>query len=233
MSTHIQNLFKGIADTYERLNSMITFGLDSGWRKRAAETAAEEGGSMWLDMCTGTGDMAVLLTERAGSGIQIISADFSMPMMAKARKKKKLDKVFFTMAEAGNLPFLDQTFDLVTVSFATRNLNTNRRELQNRFAEFLRVLKPGGRLVIVETSQPESLFLRNLFHTYVEILVRRLGQFISGSRASYGYLASSIQKFYDANELSYIIDQTGFSTVNYESLSFGIAAIHIALKGEN
>jgi demethylmenaquinone methyltransferase/2-methoxy-6-polyprenyl-1,4-benzoquinol methylase len=230
MSKDVRNLFSDVSGTYECINSVLTLGLDSPWRKRAAQIAAENGGLMWLDMCTGTGDMAVHLSGHAGTHTKIFSADFSRPMIDQAIKKSELIEVNFALAEASRLPFSDKTFDLVTISFATRNLNLNREKLLACFSEFHRILKPEGRFVNVETSQPPSILVKTLLHLYVRYIVMPIGYLISGSKQSYRYLANTIPRFYDADSLSEIIYESGFSKVECEMLSFGIAAIHKGIK---
>jgi demethylmenaquinone methyltransferase/2-methoxy-6-polyprenyl-1,4-benzoquinol methylase len=230
MSKNVQNLFSDVSDTYECINSVLTLGLDSPWRKKAAQIAAEDGGLMWMDMCTGTGDMAVLLSGHAGNRTKIFSTDFSRPMINQARKKSELKEVNFALGEAGQLPFSDRTFDLVTISFATRNINLNREKLVACFSEFHRILKPEGRFVNIETSQPPSILVKTLLHQYVKNIVTPLGYLISGSKQSYRYLAKTIPRFYDADSLSEIMYESGFSKVEYERMSFGIVAIHKGIK---
>ncbi|MDD5093210.1 MAG: ubiquinone/menaquinone biosynthesis methyltransferase [Dehalococcoidia bacterium] len=195
MSESIQNLFVDIPPNYELINHLITFGQDICWRKKAAKAAASGGGSMWLDACGGTGEMAACLCHLAQENTKIIVADFSLPMMSKAMQKPELKGVDFTLADVRHLPFQDNSFDAVTIAFATRNLNSSRDNLLRCFAEFNRVLRPGGRLVILETSQPTSKVIRWLFHVYVRLAVRPLGWLISGSNAAYTYLSSSMRRF--------------------------------------
>jgi demethylmenaquinone methyltransferase/2-methoxy-6-polyprenyl-1,4-benzoquinol methylase len=153
-----------------------------------------------------------------------------MPMMEKALQKPESRGVLFSLADAGQLPFEDATFDLVTISFATRNLNTSRAHLLQCFREFHRVLKPGGRFVNLETSQPENGIMRKLVHSYVFLLVRPIGKFISGSGAGYSYLSRTIPRFYPAPELKELLLGAGFSEVSYDHLLVGVAAIHRAVK---
>jgi len=233
MSKGIQILFSEIANTYECINTFLTFGLDSSWRKKAVEVATKDGGQMWLDVCSGTGDMAALLSKYANDDTKVFSADFSLPMINKAREKKTLNCIYFMVAEASQLPFPDDTFDLVTISFATRSINDNREKLLKCFTEFHRILKPNGRFVNIETSQPQFEPIKKLFHLYLKFIVKPWGKVISGSKTSYICLSNTASKFYDADELSQVIHQAGFSKVEYERLSLGIAAIHKAVKAEN
>ncbi|MFC1629136.1 ubiquinone/menaquinone biosynthesis methyltransferase [Gemmatimonadota bacterium] len=222
----IQKLFAEVPGTYQFVNHILTGGLDILWRRRAVRIAVEEGGGNWLDVCTGTGETAAYLSRYAPVGTEVFAADFSMPMLMHAAGSSGRETVHFSAADADQLPFPDATFDLVTISFATRNINTSRSALQRRLVEFRRVLKPGGRFVNLETSQPGSRILRIVVHGYVGTVVRPLGGMISGSRAAYSYLSETIPRFYPADEFARIISDAGFTDVRSTPLFFGVAAIH-------
>lgn len=230
MSKGLRNVFSEVAGRYELVNHAMTWGLDIVWRRKAARLAAAQGGTRWMDMCSGTGEMAVYLDRLAGGKAEVVAADFSMPMISKAAAKPDAQKVLFTLADAKSLPFPDASFDLVTISFATRNMNLDRENLTRCFSEFHRVLRPGGRFVNVETSQPPSGLVRKLFHFYVRITVKPLGRIISGSSAGYTYLSRTIPRFYEAEELADIMRQAGFPKVGFQRMMFGVVAIHQAVK---
>jgi demethylmenaquinone methyltransferase/2-methoxy-6-polyprenyl-1,4-benzoquinol methylase len=230
VNTALQKIFGGISKTYELINHLFTFGLDILWRKKAVKIAAAGGGSMWLDICSGTGETAVYLKRLAPPGTTVVSADFCLPMLKEAAAKPDAKNIRFAISDATSLPFPDESFNLITVTFATRNLNTDRKALVRTFSEFHRVLKNGGRFVNLETSQPDSRLIRKLFHAYVGTLVRLAGLIISGSRSAYAYLARSIPLFYDARDLRAIMNEAGFKDVSFERLFFGAAAIHKAIK---
>jgi demethylmenaquinone methyltransferase/2-methoxy-6-polyprenyl-1,4-benzoquinol methylase len=230
MSEGVQRLFPEVARNYELVNHAMTLGLDILWRRKAARVAANEGGGMWLDVCTGTGEMAVYLGRLAKRETAVMATDFSPPMIRKATKKRGVREIAFVLTDAKSLPFADNTFDLVTTSFATRNLNVNRRGLIESFREFHRILKPGGRYVSLETSQPPSWLVRKLFHLYVRLTVRPLGYAISRSRAAYAYLSHTLQYFYTADELADVMQEAGFAQVSFQRLTLGAAAIHKAIK---
>ena len=210
---------------------------------------------MWLDVSTGTGEMAAQLRRLAGAGTTVVATDFSLPMLMQARRKKEaaLNKepaftketasatgtapkksenhgILFAAADTGCLPFRPGSFDLVTISFATRNITTSRENLISCLEEFHRVLKPGGWLVNLETSQPNSPIVRRLFHKYVDGFLKPVAATISGSKSAYSYLSSTIRSFYDADELAEIMRQAGFGTVSVVRLFAGTAAIHKAEK---
>jgi len=230
MSKGIQKIFSKVPNTYELINHILTFGLDILWRKRAAKVAVTENGSHWIDICTGTGEMAAYLRRFAQKKTMVIAADFSLPMIRKGTQKQEAGQIAFVLADVRALPFNERTFDLVTISFATRNINTNREALIQCLSEFYRILKPAGRFVNLETSQPSSLIMRRLFHKYVELFVKPIGQFLSGSRAGYAYLSHTIPRFYTAEEFVDIIHQAGFGDVGFNHMWYGIAAIHKAVK---
>lgn len=230
MRKGVQKIYSEVAKTYECVNHILTFGCDIRWRKTAARRAANLGGRLFLDVCSGTGEMSRCLSERLGEKAHIVSADFSFSMLAKAKRRKNMLRVSFALAEAHKLPFRDDTFDQLAISFATRNLNTRRDILLSNLEEFHRVLKPGGAFINLETSQPPSFFLRRIFHFYVKTFVQPVGSLISGSSSGYRYLAHTIPRFYGADEFSSTLESVGFRRVEQRRLLAGIAAIHLALK---
>ena len=231
MPSALRDIFGGLAATYERVNHVLTLGLDVSWRRRAARAAARGGGSLWLDVCSGTGDMARSLRRLALPGARIVALDICRPMLDLSAARPPAAGAFeFVLAEAARLPFPDAAFDLVTVAFATRNLNLSRGALTATFREFRRVLRPGGRFVNVESSQPRFGPMRFLFRVYARMFVRPVGRRLSGAGAGYAYLSESITEFYPPEELAGILREAGFSRVTFRRLMFGAAAIHVAIK---
>jgi demethylmenaquinone methyltransferase/2-methoxy-6-polyprenyl-1,4-benzoquinol methylase len=203
MNKGIQEMFTGVPRTYELVNHVLTFGLDILWRRRAVKVATNGGGTKWLDMCSGTGEMALYLRRSGGEDVTVFAADFSFPMLKNLKDKPEAQHIVCTLAEATQLPFPDNTFDLVTISFATRNINVNREILILCIREFKRIVKPGGQFVNLETSQPPLRFIRWLIHIYVRLFVRPIG---------------------------FIISRSGFSEVTFQRLFLGVTAIHKAVK---
>ena len=230
MRKGVQIIYSEVAGTYELVNHVLTFGFDIRWRKSGAKRTAKKTGHKILDVCCGTGEMAQSLSKSVSENAEIYLVDFSFPMLDKARQRKYKPYTSFILAEAKKLPYKDSTFDLITISFAIRNLNTRKDILFAFLEEFYRVLKPGGTFINVETSQPTSPTLRKLFHFYIKTCVRPVGSFISGSSSGYRYLAYTIPRFYSANELSIILKSVGFSQVDHINKLGGIAAIHEAVK---
>ncbi|PNX51573.1 MAG: hypothetical protein BV458_11335 [Thermoplasmata archaeon M9B2D] len=230
MSKGLLKIFSEVASKYELVNHILTFGMDIPWRKKASQIAAADGGTMWLEVCSGTGEMAVNLQKYSSQRTRIVLSDFSFSMVSRAKRKSELRGTSISLAESRRLPFLDNTFDLIVISFATRNITSNRVRLMKFFKEFNRVLKPGGRFINLETSQPISTPIRIAYHLYTKRIVRTIGRLVSGSRTGYAYLAHSVANFFDAKELSMILHEVGFSKVGYKTMSFGIVAIHKAVK---
>jgi demethylmenaquinone methyltransferase/2-methoxy-6-polyprenyl-1,4-benzoquinol methylase len=226
----VQKIYTEVAETYELVNHILTFGMDIFWRRKTAKLAAELGGALWLDVCSGTGEMAYNLASFSNENVLIFAADFSYPMLAKAFMRRKTCNLIPVMAEAGSLPFADETFDLITISFATRNLNPRQDVLENYLKEFWRVLRPGGYFVNLETSQPSRKSIKWLYHLYVKWIVKSVGFLISGSKAGYRYLSFTIPRFYSPDEFSRILYRCGFSQVEFQPLFLRVSAIHIAKK---
>jgi demethylmenaquinone methyltransferase/2-methoxy-6-polyprenyl-1,4-benzoquinol methylase len=212
------------------VNHLLTFGLDVFWRRRASKIAAQGGGKKWLDVCSGTGETAGYLQMYSNSRVFVVTADFSLPMTRVAAKRHDATNMAMTLADAHQLPYPDNTFDLVIISFATRNINKNRETLKGYLREFRRVLRPGGRFINLETSQPQSQLIRWLFHLYIRMTVKPLGSFISGSKFGYAYLSYTVPRFYPADEFARILHEAGFKRAGFERMTLGLAAIHWALK---
>jgi len=174
--------------------------------------------------------MALNLSRLANRGVKIVSVDFCPPMLKRGREKRNILNLSPVLADAMSLPFPDETFDLITISFATRNINPNTDILIDHLKEFCRVLKPGGYFINLETSQPSVKIIQKLFYLYIKLAVKPLGSLISGSKAGYTYLSSTIPRFYHPEEFSSIIHEAGFPRVTHQPLFFGIAAIHDAQK---
>ncbi len=242
MKKGIRKIYQEVAPTYELINHMLTFGMDILWRKRTARKAADINRDraptfrpfLILDVCSGTGemarDLALRMDVRTARRAEIYAADGSPSMIYRAKNKKHLRTVRFTLADAGNLPFPDRTFDLITISFSARNLNPNPQSMLFYLREFLRVLKPGGTFLNLETSQPPLPIIKAFYHIYIRSVVKPVGYFISGSKAGYNYLSYTMPRFYDAPEFSSLCRKAGFYSVRHHLLFLGAAAIHTAQK---
>ncbi len=230
MNKGIRRIFSQVPHTYELVNHTLTLFFDILWRKKAAGLAAQSGGDRWIDMCSGTGEMAVYLSRLATENTRVFASDFSFPMLSQAIAKPEGNRIHFALSDMITLPFADNTFDCITISFATRNINVNRESLLTCYREFYRIVKPGGSFVTVETSQPSSPIIKAFFHLYVKLFVQPIGTLISGYKPGYSMLSRTIRRFYPADELADIMKTAGFDKVSYQRLLFGVAAIHEAKK---
>lgn len=220
----IQNMFAHIAHRYDLLNHLLSLGLDFYWWRQMAKMAGAESGMKILDIAAGTGDSTLALAKR---GAAVVSSDFTIPMLArglvKFERKAMKDLVLGSIgADAQYLPFQNSRFDAVTICYGIRNVE--RRTLA--YAEFLRVLKPGGRLVILEFSRPKWGCLRRLYDIYSKYLLPKIGAWISGNKIAYMYLPESIKHFPAQNELALELENAGFTDVAWKNLCFGIVALH-------
>ncbi|HEY3445525.1 MAG TPA: bifunctional demethylmenaquinone methyltransferase/2-methoxy-6-polyprenyl-1,4-benzoquinol methylase UbiE [Myxococcales bacterium] len=228
----VQALFTRIAGGYDRFNGIASWGLDRGWRKRAVRLAAIADGARVLDLAAGTGDLTAALAEQAAPAL-VVSSDFTAAMLVAGKAKldklpdaKARQRITFSLADATRLPFADGSFDAVTVSFGLRNF----ADRPANYREVRRVLKPGGRYVVLELTHPGFAPFKPVYWLYVRKVLPLFGARIAGDRAAYEYLHDSIQAFPDATALAAELAAHGFSKVEFEKLSFGIVAIHVATK---
>lgn len=228
----LQKMFSGVPERYDLINRIFTLRLDERWRRMAADSCLAAGAARILDLCTGTGDLAVRLALSAGTRASVFGVDFSMPMLSFAKKKAERTgaAVSFSAGDAAELPFHDGTFGVVSIAFGFRNLTFRNPGRDRYLAEILRVLAPGGRFVVVESSQPGSRIFRALVHLYTKAGVSFIGGLVSGQRSAYRYLAHSAVNFHNPEELADLLRSAGFSRVEYRRLLWGVAAIHIAVK---
>ncbi len=224
--THrIQRMFAEISERYDLLNRVLSGGTDVAWRRLTAREALRPGDRMILDLACGTGDLALELQKQAPKA-RVIGADFTGPMLRLAQRKERTDKpISWIEADGLKLPFQSNTFDLITIAFGIRNMES----LQGALKEILRVLKPGGRLAILEFSHPDNAIIRNLYMPYFLHVLPRIGAVLS-QKSAYLYLPQSVLHFPNRRELGRELKQAGYARVRHAALSFGIAALHIADK---
>ena len=221
-ATGVNRMFDRIAGVYDPMNRAMTAGLDRRWRERTVERAELVSGDRALDVCCGTGDLALELARAVGPTGGVIGCDFSEPMLDIAREKAAgTTQVRFEWADALSLPYDDATFDAVTVGFGVRNL----ADLERGLAELARVLRPGGRLVILEITQPRRPPLSWFFSLWFDRLVPLLGT-LAGDRDAYTYLPQSVKRFPAPARLAEMMSAAGLERVRYLVLAGGIIAIH-------
>jgi demethylmenaquinone methyltransferase/2-methoxy-6-polyprenyl-1,4-benzoquinol methylase len=226
-STQVRGMFDRIAGVYDLMNSAMTAGLHHEWRQRAVDRAEVGPGSNALDICCGTGDLALELRRRIGPDGRVVGSDFSEPMLELARKKSGDQglAVEFGWADALDLPYGDASFDAVTIGFGARNLS----DLDKGLAEMARVLKPGGRMVILEITRPQREPLASFYRLWFDRLVPMLGQ-LAGDPDAYSYLPESVRTFPEPQALASKIDAAGFGEIRWLLLAGGIIAVHSATK---
>lgn len=234
MSRPLYHIFTRIPDRYDLINHVITLGMDVGWRKQAALACLQDRPGRILDICCGTGDLSVAVAALADYSPEITGADYSQPMLeiaaAKAGVSKHGSNIRFINADVGRLPFNNEYFDCIGISFAFRNLTYQNPNTQSYLDEILRVLKPGGKFVIVESSQPKSAFIRFFHHLYLRAWVFPSGYILSGNKSAYRYLAQSALHYYSAEDLQQFLIKAGFKQATAKRLFFGAAAVYTAVK---
>jgi demethylmenaquinone methyltransferase/2-methoxy-6-polyprenyl-1,4-benzoquinol methylase len=222
-------MFDRVAARYDMLNSVMTAGLHHRWRERAADRAELAPGDSALDVCCGTGDLALELAHRVAPGGRVVGCDFSEPMLDLAREKAAsagAPGARFEWADALQLPYDAGRFDAVTVGFGVRNL----ADLDRGLREMARVLRPGGRLVILEITQPARPPLSAFYSLWFDRIVPLLGN-LSGDPEAYSYLPESVRSFPGPHGLAAKLDAAGLERIRYTVLAGGIIAIHSGIRG--
>jgi demethylmenaquinone methyltransferase/2-methoxy-6-polyprenyl-1,4-benzoquinol methylase len=226
-ASQVNRMFDRIAGVYDRMNRAMTAGLDAGWRERTVDRVEPLAGARALDVCCGTGDLALALGRRIGPEGSVIGCDFSEPMLDLAREKaeRRDAPVRFEWADALELPYDSERFDAVTVGFGVRNL----ADLDRGLREMTRVLAPGGRLVILEITQPRRPPLSTFYSLWFDRIVPVLGT-LAGDRDAYTYLPQSVRTFPAPRELAARMDAAGLEEIRGTVLAGGIIAIHSGVR---
>ena len=226
-ATEVRGMFDRIAGVYDLMNSAMTAGLHHEWRQRAVDRAEVGPGSDALDICCGTGDLALELRRRIGPDGRVVGSDFSEPMLELARRKSGEEglPVEFGWADALDLPYGDASFDAVTIGFGARNL----ADLDKGLSEMARVLRPGGRVVILEITRPQREPLASFYSLWFDRVVPVIGS-LAGDSDAYNYLPNSVRTFPEPERLAAKIDSAGFTEIRWLLLAGGIIAIHSATK---
>lgn len=224
----VAQMFDNISGNYDNLNRVISFGIDVKWRKKVLKLVAAKNPKKILDIATGTGDLALLMAETNAE--KIIGLDISEGMLEVGKKKiadKNLsDKIELLLADSENIPFEDATFDAITVAFGIRNFEN----LEKGLTEILRVLKPNGIFVILETSNPTKFPFKQGYVLYSKYILPIIGKLFSKDNAAYGYLSESAAIFPFGQALNNILSKIGFIDVVNLPQTFGVATIYTASK---
>lgn len=223
----IRTLFDSIAKGYDRFNHLSSLNADKGWRRKAVRAIVDTREPLAvLDVATGTADLAIAVAKKAVEGSQVIGVDLSEGMLEVGRKKAEGLPVTLQQGDAEALSFADGTFDRVSVAFGVRNFEN----LSLGLREMCRVLKPGGRLVILELSYPDNRFLLWCYKLYAFKILPAIGTRLTGNRGAYTYLPDSILKFPKPPVFLPMLREAGFSLAKARSLTFGICRMYVAEK---
>lgn len=225
----VRGIFSEIAGRYDAFNTIASLGIDRFWRRAQVEACAIRPDSRVLDLCAGTGDVSFAIARRA-TPAEIVVTDFT-PEMLRIAESKAVEytgptRLTFQLADAQELPFEDESFDVATVAFGVRNLP----ERERNFREAYRALKPGGRYVILEFSRPTFAPWRVVYHTYLNHGIPAIGGLLTGAREDFEYLNHSIRRFPRQAELAAELRAAGFSAISWRDMTGGVVALHTAVK---
>jgi demethylmenaquinone methyltransferase/2-methoxy-6-polyprenyl-1,4-benzoquinol methylase len=222
----VGEVFDSVADKYDIMNDLMSMGVHRLWKRHFVATSGIPRGSKVLDLASGTGDIAALLHKHVGAGGEVTLSDINPSMLGEGRRRMEnkgiVSRVNYALANAESLPFPDKHFDAVTIAFGLRNVTRKSVAL----AEMHRVLKPGGRVLILEFSRVKSETLEKLYDLYSFSILPKLGGLVASDEDSYRYLAESIRKHPDQETLAQMMREAGFEQVSFRSLNAGIVAIH-------
>lgn len=224
----VEQMFDNISGNYDLLNRILSMGIDVSWRKKVVKSVQNQNPSTILDIATGTGDLAIAMAKATQA--KITGFDLSAGMLEVGKRKvseQKLDnRIEMIQGDAENMPFDDNSFDVITVAFGVRNFENLKKGLD----EIYRVLKPGGKFIILEFSQPESFPMKQLYNFYSKNILPRIGKRISKDQSAYTYLPDSVKAFAYGEEMKNILKSSNFVQPFDKKLTFGIASIYESLK---
>ena len=221
----VRAMFDRIAGRYQLMNALMTFGRDRAWRRAVVLAAALPAGGRLLDLASGTGDIA-LEALRLVAGVRVTAADFSLEMIRIGRRRPGGDRIAWCAADALSLPFADAGFDAVTSGYLLRNV----ADRVGAFREQARVVRPGGRVVCLDTSPPPASPLRPIVRLYLRRIIPLLGRLIAGDRSAYAYLSASTEGFKAPDELAAIMREAGLIGVRYRRFMAGTIAVHVGMR---
>ena len=226
----VGGVFDSVAQNYDLMNDLMSFGIHRLWKKIAVETSGLREDFIVLDLAGGTGDMVKLMRSKISNKGSIILSDINWSMLKEGRNRlidDGVEDVQIAQIDAQYLPFKDNTFDLITIAFGLRNVTDKKAALES----ILSSLKPGGKLMILEFSRPNNEFFRELYDIFSFEVIPKIGEFVAQSEDSYRYLAESIRMHPTQEELKDLMESVGFSNCNFDDLTNGVVAIHSGKKG--
>ena len=226
----VGDIFDSVAQNYDLMNDLMSFGIHRLWKKIAVETSGLREDFIVLDLAGGTGDMVKLMRSKISNKGSIILSDINWSMLKEGRDRlidEGVEDVQIAQIDAQYLPFKDNTFDLITIAFGLRNVTDKKAALES----ILSSLKPGGKLMILEFSRPTNEFFRELYDIFSFEVIPKIGEFVAQSEDSYRYLAESIRMHPTQEELKDLMESAGFSNCNFDDLTNGVVAIHSGKKG--
>lgn len=226
----VEEVFHSVASKYDLMNDLMSFGLHRLWKQFTIQKAAVRKGQIILDLAGGTGDLTKEFADKTGQSGLVILADINGNMLEEGRSKLVnqgvIGNVEFVQANAEKLPFQDHYFDCITIAFGLRNVTDKLAALRSMY----RVLKPGGKCLVLEFSKPNLPLLNKIYDLYSFNVIPKLGEWICNDRESYQYLVESIRMHPDQNALKNLMLEAGFEDVNFHNLAGGIVALHEGLK---
>lgn len=222
---YVQNMFARIAGRYDLMNRLMTFGQDVTWRRYVIQQAQLPANGRLLDIATGTGDIAYEGLQQV-PGLQAVGGDFTIEMMQAGKRIPERRAIQWVAADTLALPFPDNSFDAVTSGFLMRNVI----DVRGAFREQMRVTRPGGRVVVLESSPPKENWLRPFIRLHLNVVIPTLGRLIAGESDAYRYLPDSTQQFQHPIALADLMQQVGFVNVQYRLFMFGTIAVHVGQK---
>ncbi|MGQ9693464.1 MAG: bifunctional demethylmenaquinone methyltransferase/2-methoxy-6-polyprenyl-1,4-benzoquinol methylase UbiE [Thermodesulfobacteriota bacterium] len=228
--TFILELFNSISSKYDLTNTILSLGLHYFWKKKAVRLLKIIPGDKIVDICGGTADLSILAADANGLQGKVFLYDFSWAMMKKGKAKVKrkwlMEKIFFIQGNAEKISFKENKFDGAMIGFGLRNLS----HIEEGLEEIYRVLKPGGRFMGLEFSQPKSDWFKPLYNFYSFHIIPWLGQMITGSKKAYSYLPESIAEFPEPEKVKVLMEKVGFKKITYYPLTKGVATIYLGIK---
>lgn len=228
----LQTYYSHIYKSYDLVNRLFTFGLDKKWRRYTAQKCLESAPRQVIDLCCGTGDLSIALSRQANEKVSITGYDLNHEMLTLAREKASqlTHPPVFIQGDAASMPFDGDSVDCITISFGFRNLTWENPQRNEFIGEMTRVLKPGGRLLILESARPENRVIALLYDLYLSLILIPLGGIISGNRKAYRYLAGSSSGFYSFCELQSMLQSHRLSLQKERTFLFGSVNLLIAIK---